>query len=114
MTFAGNLPEGSMVRFMKSNFDRLVNAAADAATEAVVNMGKNIPVNLALFVSCVGRKLVLNQRIDEELEAAMDNITKGATVAGFFSYGEIAPQQNNKTSHLHNQTMTITTFAELP
>jgi hypothetical protein len=114
MTFAGNLPEGSTVRFMKSNFDRLVNAAADAATEAVVNMGKNIPVNLALFVSCVGRKLVLNQRIDEELEAAMDNITKGATVAGFFSYGEIAPQQNNKTSHLHNQTMTITTFAELP
>jgi hypothetical protein len=44
----------------------------------------------------------------------MDNITKGATVAGFFSYGEIAPQQDNKTSHLHNQTMTITTFAELP
>ena len=114
MTFAGNLPEGSTVRFMKSNFDRLINAAADAATEAVVNMGKNIPVNLALFVSCVGRKLVLSQRIDEELEAAMDNITKGATVAGFFSYGEIAPQQDNKTSHLHNQTMTITTFAELP
>lgn len=114
MTFAGNLPEGSTVRFMKSNFDRLINAAADAATEAVVSMGKNIPVDLALFVSCVGRKLVLSQRIDEELEAAMDNITKGATVAGFFSYGEIAPQQNNKTSHLHNQTMTITTFAELP
>jgi hypothetical protein len=77
-------------------------------------MGKNIPVNLALFVSCVGRKLVLSQRIDEELEAAMDNITKGATVAGFFSYGEIAPQQDKKSSHLHNQTMTITTFAELP
>jgi hypothetical protein len=114
MTFAGNLPEGSTVRFMKSNFDRLINAAADAATEAVVNMGKNIPVNLALFVSCVGRKLVLSQRIDEELEAAMDNITKGATVAGFFSYGEIAPQQDKKSSHLHNQTMTITTFAELP
>lgn len=114
MTFAGNLPEGSTVRFMKSNFDRLINAAADAATEAVVNMGKNIPVDLALFVSCVGRKLVLSQRIDEELEAAMDNITEGATVAGFFSYGEIAPQQDKKTSHLHNQTMTITTFAELP
>lgn len=114
MTFAGNLPEGSTVRFMKSNFDRIINAAADAATEAVESMGKNIPVDLALLVSCVGRKLVLSERIDEELEAAIDNITKGATVAGFFSYGEIAPHQDKKSSHLHNQTMTVTTFAELP
>jgi hypothetical protein len=114
MTFAGNLPEGSTVRFMKSNFDRLINAAADAASEAVSSLGKKVPVELALLVSCVGRKLVLSDRIDEELEAALDNITPGATVAGFFSYGEIAPQKDNKISHLHNQTMTVTTFAELP
>jgi hypothetical protein len=44
----------------------------------------------------------------------MYNITKGASVSGFFSYGEIAPQKDKKISHLHNQTMTITTFAELP
>jgi len=114
MTFAGNMPEGSTVRFMKSNFDRLINAAAEAASEAVSSLGKKVPVDLALMVSCVGRKLVLSDRIDEELEAALDNITPGATVAGFFSYGEIAPQKDNKISHLHNQTMTVTTFAELP
>lgn len=114
MTFAGNLPEGATVRFMKSNFDRLINAAADAAADAVFAMGENIPVDLALLVSCVGRKIVLSERVDEELESAMYNITKGASVSGFFSYGEIAPQKDKKISHLHNQTMTVTTFAELP
>jgi hypothetical protein len=117
MTFAGNLPQGSVVRFMKSNFDRLVQAASEAGTSATLNLGDNIPAELAIIVSCVGRKLVLMDRIEEEVEAAIDNITPGATVAGFFSYGEIAPQADSKKSHfshLHNQTITITTFAELP
>ena len=114
MTFAGNLPQGSVVRFMKSNFDRLVQAASEAGTTATLNLGENIPAELAIIVSCVGRKLVLMDRIEEEVEAAIENITSGATVAGFFSYGEIAPQKDQKTSHLHNQTITITTFAELP
>jgi hypothetical protein len=114
MTFAGNLPEGSTVRFMKSNFDRLVQASSEAGLEATESLEKNLPVSLALIVSCVGRKLVLSDRIEEEVEAAIDNISAGATVAGFFSYGEIAPQKDKKMSHLHNQTITITTFAELP
>jgi hypothetical protein len=48
------------------------------------------------------------------ISMANNNITKGASVSGFFSYGEIAPQKDKKISHLHNQTMTVTTFAELP
>ncbi len=116
MTFAGDLPEGSTVRFMKSNFDRLIDAASDAGKTATANLGNNIPAELAIIVSCVGRKLILMDRIEEEVEAAIDNITSGATVAGFFSYGEIAPEKTNKISHfshLHNQTITITTFSEL-
>lgn len=113
MTFAGNIPQGAVVRFMKSNFDRLINAASDAATTAMADLGNNIPADLAILVSCVGRKLVLSDRVEEELEAAIDNVSPGATVGGFFSYGEISPQLNHKLSHLHNQTITITTFAEL-
>ena len=113
MTFAGNMPEGSGVRLMKSNFDNLVNAASEAGNEANAKM-ENIPVELALIVSCVGRKLVLSGRIEEEVEAAIEKLTPGATVAGFFSYGEIVPHHHLKCSHLHNQTITITTFSELP
>jgi hypothetical protein len=113
MTFAGNLPEGSVARFMKSNFDRLISAASDAGAIAAESLGKDIDTNLALLVSCVGRKIVLADRVDEEVEAAVSSITPGATIAGYFSYGEIAPQRMGKLSKLHNQTITITTFAEL-
>lgn len=112
MTFAGNVPQGSTVRFMKSNIDRLINAASDAASVAMGGLGKNVPADLALLVSCVGRKLVLSDRIDEEIEAAADRITPGATIAGFFSYGEVSPKNDQKFSHVHNQTITVTTFAE--
>lgn len=111
MTFAGNVPEGSGVRLMKSNFDNLINAASEAGTQAVDN---NTPVEYAIIVSCVGRKLVLSSRIEEEVEAAIEKLTPDANVSGFFSYGEIVPDKALKCSHLHNQTITITTFAELP
>jgi hypothetical protein len=112
MKFAGNLPEGSTIRFMKSNFDRLVFAASEAGLEACESLGnKNIP-ELAIIVSCVGRKLVLANRIEEEVEAAVDCFPKSTNVIGFFSYGEISPQKDDHISYLHNQTITITTFSE--
>ena len=109
MVFAGDIPTGSKVRFMRANLDKLTGAATKAAQQT---MGSNaIFPKLALLVSCVGRKIVLDKRIDEEL-TAVDEIYKGNTIlAGFYSYGEIAPCTSNK-SQLHNQTMTITTFYE--
>jgi len=114
MTFAGNVPEGSTVRFMKSNYDRLIEAASIAGAEALTSLGDQVPVDLSILVSCVGRKLVLANRVEEEVEAALENTSEHGTVAGFFSYGEIAPQASSNQIHLHNQTLTITTFAELP
>ena len=112
MKFAGNVPEGSTIRFMKSNFDRLVLAASEAGLEACESLGnKNIP-ELAIIVSCVGRKLVLANRIEEEVEAAVECFPNSTKIIGFFSYGEISPQKDDHISYLHNQTITITTFSE--
>lgn len=112
MTFAGNMPEGGKVRLMKANFDKLVYSAGEAATDATNSLnGAN--VDLAILISCVGRKLVLDNRIEEEIEAAADHFKPGTNITGFYSYGEISPQQSGTCSDLHNQTMTITTFAEL-
>jgi hypothetical protein len=112
MTFAGNLPEGSTVRFMKSNFDRLVLAASEAGIAACENLGNNITPEFAIIVSCVGRKLVLANRIEEEVEAAVECFPNTTNIIGFFSYGEISPQKEDHISYLHNQTITITTFSE--
>ncbi|MBU3714142.1 MAG: histidine kinase [Ferruginibacter sp.] len=112
MIFAGNITEGAEVRFMRANFDRLINAASDAGAQAVSLMN-NTPVNLAILVSCVGRKIVLGDRIEEEIEAVAECMSPETTIAGFFSYGEIAPNKDENITKLHNQTMTVTTFAEL-
>jgi hypothetical protein len=110
MTFAGDIPQGSKVRFMKANFDRLSNAAAHAANEAKIN-GSEFP-QFALLISCIGRKLVLNSRIEEEVEAVDEIFNHKTLLAGFYSYGEISPFVNSNSCQLHNQTMTITTFYE--
>jgi hypothetical protein len=64
------------------------------------------------MVSCFGRKLVMKQRIEEEVEAIRDVFGADATFAGFYSYGELAPFRAGGDCRLHNQTMTITTLAE--
>ncbi len=111
MTFAGNMPEGSTVRLMKANFQKLVEGASSAANYAIQNMVTQ-PPQLAILISCVGRKLVLQSKTFEEVEAAKNIIGKNATITGFYSYGEISPMHSYLNCDLHNQTMTITTFTE--
>jgi hypothetical protein len=110
MTFAGDLPEGSYARLMKANLDRLVDGAIGAAKISWPD--RQNPPGLAILVSCVGRKLVLKQRIEEETEGVQDVLGENTVMAGFYSYGEISPFKPGAPCALHNQTMTVTTFAE--
>lgn len=109
LTFAGDVPQGCMARLMKANFDRLVDGAHGAAQGALLGDGK---AELAILISCIGRKLVLKSRIEEELEAVQEVLGRQAAMAGFYSYGEICPSAPNADCELHNQTMTITTLRE--
>ena len=110
MTFAGDVPEGTYVRFMKANFDRLIEGAVGAA-EKSMSLKKASP-ELALLISCVGRKLVLKQRVEEEVEGVREIFGPKTAITGFYSYGEISPFTPNAKCELHNQTMTITSFME--
>jgi hypothetical protein len=112
MVFAGDLPEGSKVRFMKANFDKLIDAASDAAENALTDIKSHKP-KLAILISCVGRKIILNKRVDEEVEAVVDVLGADVVTTGFYSYGEISPLNVNSKCERHNQTMTITTFDEI-
>ena len=112
MTFAGDVPEGAYARMMKANFDRLIDGAVGAARTTSLASGLNSP-ELAILISCVGRKLVLKQRIEEEVEGVRDVLGEHAVLTGFYSYGEISPFVPGAKCELHNQTMTITTFAEV-
>ncbi|MEM7181962.1 MAG: FIST N-terminal domain-containing protein [Spirochaetota bacterium] len=110
MTFAGDMPEGVYARLMRANFDRLIDAASFAANKSLNQLQG--PPELALLISCVGRKLVLGQRVDEEVESIENLFGKRTYLTGFYSYGEISPMVRSGTCELHNQTMTITTLSE--
>lgn len=112
MTFAGDIPEGCYVRLMKANFDKLIEGA-NLAAEHTTQKGGDSKDKLAILISCVGRKLILGPRIDEEVEAVQTVLGNGTTITGFYSYGEISPVVDSVRCELHNQTMTITTFAEV-
>jgi hypothetical protein len=111
LTFAGNMPEGTYARLMKANFDRLIEGASNAAQNSV--NGITDKPELAILISCVGRKLVLDQRIEEEVEVVRAMYGHNTAITGFYSYGEISPNTGFMNCELHNQTMTITTFSEL-
>ena len=95
---------------MKANYNRLIDGASEAAESLHLEnyQGENI---LSIAISCVGRRLVLKSRVEEELEAVIDAIPPKAKQIGFYSYGEISPLASGKCD-LHNQTMTLTLIWE--
>ena len=113
IAFFGDMPEGARVTLMRANFERLIDGASQAAklsTEPLLSG----PAELAILISCVGRKLILKERTEEEVEGVRNEIGPGAAMTGFYSYGEICPiVSTEKQCEFHNQTMTITTLREV-
>lgn len=111
LTFAGDMPQGSTARLMRANTDKLVCSAAQAARQAVQSLPK-VDDALIISVSCVGRRLILGERTEEEIETVLDGAPLRTAHVGFYSYGEISPSVPGGASELHNQTMTVTVFSE--
>lgn len=111
MTFAGDVPEGYRAQLMRANFERLI-AGSEEAASVLRGAGRFGAATLAIAISCVGRRLVLGERAEEEVEASLAELPPGTQQIGFYSYGEISPS-GVKGCDLHNQTMTLTTISEL-
>jgi hypothetical protein len=113
MTFAGDVPEGSLAQLMRANFERLIEGASIAARHTLGSAGQLLQRSevLSIAISCVGRRLILGERTEEEIEAALNELAHGTRQIGFYSYGEISPFATGGCD-LHNQTMTLTTITE--
>jgi hypothetical protein len=114
LTFAGDMPMGNLAQLMRANFDRLITGATEAsvaASETLVKLGEAHGPVLAIAVSCVGRRLVLGERIEEETESTLASLPEQTQQIGFYSYGELSPYGDGACD-LHNQTMTLTTICE--
>ncbi|MBU3539678.1 FIST signal transduction protein [Polynucleobacter sp. UB-Tiil-W10] len=109
LSFAGGVPQGSLCKLMKTDIDSLI----DASVSLTNNLHHEVSTqdSLCLVVSCVGRRLVMDQIAGEEIEAIQSILGAKTTVFGFYSYGEIAPFEP-ATCALHNQTTTLTLLSE--
>lgn len=110
MTFAGDVPQGACAQLMRANFEKLIEGAANAAQMACPAIHNQ--QSLAIAISCVGRRLILGERIEEELDACLNHLPANTAQIGFYSYGEISPQSEGGYCDLHNQTMTLTLISE--
>ncbi len=110
LTFAGDVPQGGFCRLMRTDADSLIDGSGAAADAAKSDANGNS--SLCLVVSCVGRRLVMGQLTEEELDIVRERLGPAPSITGFYSYGELAPFANVEGCRLHNQTMTLTTVSE--
>jgi len=113
LTFAGDMPSGWTAQLMRGSFSRLCAGAAEATHHAAAELQLAAETqSAAILVSCIGRRLLMGQRIDEEIEAAIAELPDQCQLVGFYSYGEISPHDVSGRAQLHNQTMTVTLLSE--
>jgi len=110
MIFADEVPQDSRVQLIMVSPDGIAQGAYTASTLAMQN--RVAKPQVALVISCIGRKVVMNQRVEEEIELVREVLGDGVAIGGFYSYGEIAPFHDTQSSELHNQTMTLTLISE--
>jgi hypothetical protein len=111
MIFAGDVPEGSFVRLMHANFDRLVDGACAAGRASQQMLG--VPAELGILISCIGRKQLLKQRVEEEVEGVIEALGPETHTTGFYAYGELSPAAPGAPCTLQNQSMSVTLFSEI-
>jgi len=95
---------------MMASVDAIAQGVNQAAKLAMKNR-KSKP-QLALLVSCEGRKLVMNQRVGEEIECVQEEVGLQTAITGFYFYGEMILFSGNTFCDLHNQTMTLTLISD--
>jgi hypothetical protein len=95
---------------MRAGHENLIEAAKNVS---IVSKHKtqSLGPTISLIVSCVGRRLVLGEKTENEVETVLDQLPADTIQTGFYSYGEIAPGKTG-VCDLHNQTMTVTLIQE--
>jgi hypothetical protein len=110
LILAGDAPENSKVQLLMASVDAIIDGAQLATQLAMKNRKKK--AEIAILVSCIGRKFVMNNRVGEETEYVKESLGASTLITGFYSYGQIAPFDGNDYANLHNQTMTVTLISE--
>lgn len=106
---AGDIATGTKIKFMRATNNNLVEGAKDAAVKAKMGTKDS---SLVLCISCVARKFVMGEAVDDEIAAVQETFGSESGLVGFYAHGEIGPFFTSTDCQLHNQTMTIAVISE--
>lgn len=112
LILAGDIVAHGYLRLMHASTNQLVDGADVAAKQVRGCLPQDVPPGLAILVSCVGRRLVMGDQVDDEVDVVANTLGRQNALTGFYSYGEISPFTATTDCRLHNQTMTVTYLGE--
>jgi hypothetical protein len=102
------VPQGALVWMMEGDDDSVLAATDAACQEALSALGGQTPIGMLAF-DCIARRGVLGEA---GIKREVDRITghaDGGSVAGFYTYGEIA--RTHGVNGFHNQTLVVLALA---
>jgi len=106
---AGDIQDEKRIKFMRATSAELVHGAQQAAEKIQTAVTSS---SLIFCISCVGRKLIMGEAVDDEIVAVQETLQSSDNLVGFYSHGEIGPFFSKKDCQVHNQTMTVTVLSE--
>ncbi len=104
LTFAGNIAEGTQVRFGVGNINEILRSG-NYEIHKIVSKAKYETQSIFIY-SCMARRRFMQKQISEEL----NYLSTIASTAGFFTYGEFF--HSNNANKLLNETMTMLLLSE--
>lgn len=107
ISLAASVPEGSPITLTAASRGEIIDGAKLAAQQARDSLQGAKPLAIFMF-SCVGRKLVLGRRTQEEVTAVRKILGEDVPLIGFYTYGEMGPIDKMKEelaiTKFHNET----------
>ena len=105
------VPQGGLAWIMEGDATSVLDATISACTQAVEGLSGRTPLGFLAF-DCIARRGVLRGVLGDagagQEAACMAGHARGAPVAGFYTYGEIA--RTHGVSGFHNQTLVVLAF----
>ncbi len=109
INLAGDVDSGTFFKLMRAENQSLIGGAQGAAEKVSKNATSD---SIGILISCVARRMVMGDAVEDEIDAALAELKNCQNVAGFYAYGEFGPFFSLVDCQLHNQTMTVNVISE--
>ncbi|HNS98563.1 MAG TPA: protein kinase [Polyangiaceae bacterium] len=99
----GDVPEGATVQIANGSRDDVL-AGSLTSIEQAIQAFDGEKIGGILVFSCAARRMLLGDRVKEEVERIQTIAPPGLPIIGFYTYGELGPLHPGGEPEFHNMT----------